>query len=559
MAGNILTPVSIWKDFKVEQNPVSELISESKIGEVIISRIYIQGPKSAKGRIKIYGVMARKAQTQLTPAVLVLPDLKHGIDEDYLISLAKEGYIALAIDFTGKQLEGYYTVYPEDKEYADYSNAQFVLDRVPHSAKETCWYVWGSMAKTALEYLINQPYVLNVGAIGINLAGSILWHVSANEKRLSCVVFVLNSGWQAYKDQLKYSTATESDFSDEQLRYVAGIEPQAYAPYVKCPTLMLCATNNTNYDSDRAYDTLARIQNKKYNALNFSVAYANGIDFDSNIDTTIFLDKFLHEKTDESVLLPKEPELVCGLKDGTLSVKIQLDDKGLEEITLYCAEETLNPALRSWRKVFHQDKQLSNEVEVSYMPYKDSERVFFVAKAKYKNGFTISSNVLCKRFLPSEAGDDRKENIMYSGRNNGKDLVFTPVYTDGYIETQKGQGVKQQIGPMEIVGAGSEVAITSFKMNSKISKPNEDSLLMLDIYSEKDSTLTITLISDYLKTPIEYFVTVQVVGGKIWNNVKLSKNKFKTKDGFLLKSYDKVNAIKFACSNKFVINNVLWV
>ena len=50
-----------------------------------------------------------------------------------------------------------------------------------------------------------------------------------------------------------------------------------------------------------------------------------------------------------------------------------------------------------------------------------------------------------------------------------------------------------------------------------------------------------------------------MVGGDVWQNVRIEQNKFKTPEGMILKSYEKIEAIEFDFDGECVINNVLWV
>ena len=53
---------------------------------------------------------------------------------------------------------------------------------------------------------------------------------------------------------------------------------------------------------------------------------------------------------------------------------------------------------------------------------------------------------------------------------------------------------------------------------------------------------------------------VNVFGGDVWHNVQLEKNRFKTAEGMVLKSYEKIDAIEFSVDEgEFLLNNALWV
>jgi len=70
MAGNILTPTEIWEGFKSDKDIKTELISESRVGDIIISRVYLGGRKVQGGRVKIYGIIAHNVQMAMLPAII---------------------------------------------------------------------------------------------------------------------------------------------------------------------------------------------------------------------------------------------------------------------------------------------------------------------------------------------------------------------------------------------------------------------------------------------------------------------------------------------------------
>jgi hypothetical protein len=90
--------------------------------------------------------------------------------------------------------------------------------------------------------------------------------------------------------------------------------------------------------------------------------------------------------------------------------------------------------------------------------------------------------------------------------------------------------------------------------------PIEGSILMLDVFAKESGVLTIKLISDYFGEKIEYVCQQNIVGGEVWQNIKVEINKFKTIEGMALKTFDKINAVEFDMKDgEFLLNNILWV
>ena len=312
MAGNILTPEEIFGDVNINFIPKTDLISESRVGETIISRVYLHGRELPDGQVKIYSVIAHGMQLAMMPAIIVFSDINKGIDEDFIVELANKGYYVFAIDLAGIREEGYYTIYPESISYANYFNSKNNLFDVKTDIKHTCHYEWGVAGKYALSFVTGQPFITRTGAIGIESGATALWHVAATSKNLAAAVFIKNAGWKTYKGRRKFGNSTDPQLSDSMLKYVAGVEPQSYAMHVKCPTLIVSATNDKENDFDRAYDTASRIGERVYKAVSASVERAENISQKEYEGILSFLNGCLFGVENANKLFPKEPELKCG-------------------------------------------------------------------------------------------------------------------------------------------------------------------------------------------------------------------------------------------------------
>jgi hypothetical protein len=84
-------------------------------------------------------------------------------------------------------------------------------------------------------------------------------------------------------------------------------------------------------------------------------------------------------------------------------------------------------------------------------------------------------------------------------------------------------------------------------------------MLMVDVYTPKATVFTATLIVDYFGQRAEYSAVVKTKGGEVWHNVQLDINRFKTQEGMTIKSFAKVNAVRFDADDEYLVNNALWV
>ena len=495
MSNELFTPITLWEDFSLEHSPIIETIGEFVSGDVIISRFYIKGRTLSDGDVKIYAVLARNKTKSKAPAVFVLQDFKDAADETFIKYLAERGYTALTFDYAGDSgINGNHSVYPASLSGINYKNCFNKLSTVEGDAKSTPWYEWGVTTRYAFDYLRSLDGVTKIGAIGIGDSATLLWHLSATEEKLDCAVFALNAGWKAYHGMNKFKSGEIPEFSSEQLKYLACIEPQSYASHVKCPSLLLVASNSDKFDFDRAYDTLTRIDNSVYSSIDYSIDSRDAINTDGVKTMEIFLANCLKNG---KVELPKETDIDGEFVDGELKVTVNPDTNNLEEVRLYVAEQSENPALRCWNVLTDGTVNDNGTITFSFVPYKESEQVMFFARSVYKSGYGVGSCVLCRKFREEDVKNSYKTNVIYSSRNGEGKGLFTSARESKFkpsgLNVTQDNSVKFKKGPMGIGGVCCYGGLLSFSLSIEKFKPKTDAVLMCDVYTLNDSVLTVKL------------------------------------------------------------------
>lgn len=563
MAGNILTPITLWGDFKIETPPIMTECDVVVDGEITTKRCYIDGRKIDGQSVKIFTTITEKGKLSKKPSILLLRDFSDEQDRSLINDLAEKGYIVVDVDLAGS-VEGkeYYTEYPKDIAYANYQNAKESLYTITGDASQTCWYEWVCVARYVLSYLKSQDRITAIGGVGMAEAATVLWQVAGMDKNLDCAVFVMNAGWSGYRGIHKFSGQVEPQFSDNMYKFIAGIDPQTYANHISCPVLMLAPTNSNVYDCDRAYDTLLKINKGVYSSIHYSVGYCERISSKGYNDLVIFFDKILKHGAEAVKELPQEADIKAEIDNGEIVVEVTPDMTNVKGASLYVSEQTAVPAERCWFKLSDGKKE-EDKFVFRYKPYKQSGLATFFSHVKYKNNFTIGTKIIAKKFQPEEVSGVYKSNIVYSSRTDDGESVFTAanqkLINSDRINVLGDKRIKVLTGPMDIDGVYCPWGLLTFKINALKDKPNQDAMFMFDVYAKEDCVVTVKLISDYHGDKIEYMVNVKVNGGDVWHNIKLEKAKFKTSEGRSLKSYDSVNAIEFDAQGEWLINNALWV
>ena len=227
---NILTPISLWKNFDDTLPLNCKILGEKVDGEVKIQYLRFDGRDTGKGRVSIFGAYAEPINSTCLDCILILPDSLETVNEDLLKFFVGKGYSAFMVDYRGK-VEGVenYTIYPENVSYANLAQAGRRKDFVDESADKTSWYEWVSVGRYAYKYLNERLNGGNIGVVGIRDGGEIAWKLIASVK-FSCAVTISAAGWKAYEGYNKSSTA-EPVLDEERYRFIAGIDSHSDFKY----------------------------------------------------------------------------------------------------------------------------------------------------------------------------------------------------------------------------------------------------------------------------------------------------------------------------------------
>ena len=569
MASNFLTPTVIWKDFKCD-GVKAEILHKSTAKGLVFTHLRISGSKAPDGETGIYAVLTHKAQLSISsPAIILVQDFGNCGNADAPRFLAERGYTVLDVDLAGampvnleKTVDGVdkpYTLYPESLAYANYEKSAEDKAEIEGDARSTCWFEWGRVVRYCAEYLKTQPMINKAGIVAVGGAATSVWQTLSSDCGISCAVIVANAGWKGYRGIDKFGDEQEPQFNDDALKYLAGVEPQAYAAHVKCPLMLLSPTNSPDYDVDRSYDTVSRVSEKLYAAVDYSVGGRKEISAECMSGALVFLHEFL---VNDKANLAGEISVKSTTENGVLRVEVSPDKKGLKNVSVYFAEEELRAPLRSWRKVVNSEETKNGAYLFEYAPYKDSESVMFFARAEYENGFKLCSAVFCKKFAAGETAETNRHRVFYSSRMSLGTNGFYPAReksdTVYVVNNDEKAVVKVKNGPMDIAGLFCPNGILTFKVNAEKYKPAQGAILMLDVFVKNGCDFRVTAISDYFGKKTEYVADVKLFGD-LWQNIKLENNNFKTAEGMSLKSYEKIEALEFSAEEEFLINNLLWV
>lgn len=554
---NILTPVSLWNNFDVSLDLSAETVAEKCINDVVIQSVTFMGRETEKGRIKIAAAYAFNGQSPSAEAVLVVPDSSETINDDIMMFFVKRGYSVLMIDYRG-EWDGcdFYTHYPEDISYANVKTCGRKKDYVDDSADKTSWYEWVGVGLYAGKYLRECIGSDKIAAVGVRDGGEIVWKlgVAGNFKS---IIPICAAGWKAYNGISKFRSEDPA-LDEERYRFIAGIDSQAYAPYVKCPVLMLCSTGDPEFDYDRAFDTFSRI-NPEFLA-GSSIAYTMkcaGIGEKSTVDLFLLLDKTLKNR---QVFIPAPPVINVEVdEESNLVARVKFDSQGVvDNCKLYLAEDCLDSAMREWCACSEKSKSDSDFLYYLNI-YEKTSTLFALSRVKYTNGFTVWSKMAVKKISGRFRNTQGKRRVLYNDKdaahcfsalnykNGGIGGVF---FIDNSVLPHlvtKAKGVK---------GLYSEFGLSTLRMSNPQFAPVPNNVLSVDLYCDETADFIITLVN--MATGEEYVDIVKLVGG-VWQTAVLDAKSFKTANGATLSEFGGDLKFTLNCSVPYAINNLMWL
>ena len=562
MANIILTPTTLWNNFDDTQD-LRERVLEERTGEKMLLRaVRFSGRTVGEGRVEIFARFGMPAEGTKFPALLILPDCRSTADESLVRRFVRNGYAVLMPDYRGESelAQEERTVYPEEIAYANYAKAGRHMDYAEPTARETSWYEWVGVARYCLKYLRSMPQIGKIGVIGLKAGGEIAWQLAATTSELACVIPVCAGGWRAYRGIRKFGEATELKMDDERHRFLAGVDSQAYAPYVRCPVLMLCSTNDEQFDADRAFDTFARINPEQEKSFYFAVRYNGRVGNTGMNDLDLFIDKYLKNR---EVFLPAPADIQLEEEDGELVARVKFDPNGeAQNCEVFMAEDCTDSSARDWTRCEYKRDAGEDEQIFRVNAYRGSARVFAFVKARYSCGFAVSSKIAVKRIEKQYANMTERCRILYSSVNKYDSFVLDcldrKALGDCFLDSRI-PPVRMIDGPHNIQGIYSAYGLKLFRFGDERYRPLPNALLKMDLYSSKPNIVRLCIAAEKNNVVEKYYCNLRVEGGECWADRVLYAKDFKTEENKPLSQFSDAKYISFHSEGEFCINNLLWL
>lgn len=555
----ILTPTQIWSEFDDSLDLTAVTLNKRVENGIVFEDVSFLGRETGDGRVRIFGVFASDEKQPADETVLIFPDSTDTVDYELLKLFVEKGYSAFMVDYRGDwENTEYFTLYPGIIDYANTLRCGRHKDFVDDTAEKTSWYEWVGVGIYARRYIIERTGSEHIAVLGLRDGGEIAWKLGV-ARQFSCIIPVCAVGWKAYSGISKF-IPNEQALDDERYRFIAGVDSQAYAPYVKCPVMIMCSTNDSRFDYDRAYDTFSRINNDfaADSIITYSVRCSSSIGVKSCADMFMFLDKFLKKRL---VFIPAPAEVNVAVdEDSNLVAVAEYDNRGIvEEAGVFMAEDCIDSSLREWTVCDLKRKISEHKYEFFLNVYEKTTTLFVLAYIKYTNGFTIWSKIAVKKVGGSFRNSCGKCRIIYTSKNGidgftiadpGAQAVGGMFFTDSIMVPQI---VKKE---KEINGIYSVCGLTTYRINNPRFAPDKSSVLKLDIFCDNTSEITLTL-EDVSDGKI-YKLSQSVLGG-VWQSLILDSGLFKSSNGESPSDFTGNMRLCINGEGEYAVNNVMWL
>ena len=552
MAETILTPITLWNSFD-DSLPLKEVqLNTFTLNDAVYSQVYFSGRQVGSERVRIYGLYAMQKKKS-KGSILILPDVIDTIDGELVNHFVNLGYDVLSVDLRGKYLsEGDCTKYPDEISYANYASSGDTFYKAMNLASQTCWYEWTAVSKYAVSYLKSKRPENKIGVIGIRYASNVLWQLSATDSRVDASTFLFGAGWLAYKGINKYAEKATIELNEERYRFIAGVEAQSYASYVKCPVLYLSTTNSDDFDAERAIDTLSKLPNQDLCWFNFTTVAKEVLDEHSLTDIELFFAKFI---AGQKVALPSIPEIGIDYNDEHIFYKLNYSSKkSVSNIFVLSSSNDSTTSNRVWYNVTPKIKE-SGDLTFSRKVYGKVDFEIAFAVIKYNNGFTVSSRFEFQKIDVSSSS--KTPSVLFSSLKQPVNFIIEgldiPLLGNVFAKNRV-YGIKK--GPFDISGIYSQNTLTTYAVRKIVNSIEEDSFIKFDVYSPLKGSL---LIKIALSNKTFYTREYELVGGEFWQSVQVAILDFKDENAKGLKNFEKIESISITSHGAFMINNFILI
>jgi dienelactone hydrolase len=421
----IETVEALWAGFDPRREPLDvEILKEWDEDGVHLEMLYFTGEVFEGEKTRIFAYYGRPTIVDgKIPAVLHVHGGGQTAVLDWPRFWAKRGYACLSFDFCGAaNKREHYTRW--GKVPADMMKIGSGIQMTP-TPRHNPWFHWMLASRRGLTFLESRPEVdkEKLGVFGISVGGTLTWGIAALDERVKAAAPIYGCGWEFYP----YPPDVAAPVSNDLKLWRTFIAPEAMASRVKCPILLLSATNDGHGRMELSFQTFDRSPAKVKSHV-FTPNYDHHVEPTEGKSLPLFMDAHLKG---EAKSWPATPQLefVGGNEIPTVKVTAGKPEDVERVDVFYCLNNDW-PTTRFWRTV--PEVRREKDAFIAATPFlAKTDTLYAFANVTFKSGVRLSSRLVKKPVaeLPGAKPTLTRQTLI-DAMDSYTDWNWVPAYTD---------------------------------------------------------------------------------------------------------------------------------
>ena len=536
---SVLNSQSLWEGF----DPVAEkldtvVLNKTKDNDIVTKSVYFTGRVlSDNTQSRIYAKICYKKTCAGKPAVLVISNYSREICEQALCDIAGRGFVAMSIDFAGRQ-DGLHTLYPDKLDYCNADVAKTIFE-ITDTPRETKLFEYALNARRAITYLLDEEKVRCVSVLTAGkgvYVGIIVLGVDSRVKNGAILFGNLNRAYPDETPEEKEDLERDIEYDNRRQVWTLGLAPQTYVSQIKVPVYVVNSANSPYVDLIQASKMVARI-----NSDSRFLILPNTIDYlpSSYVDGVI---RWLKGNR-----APNKSEIKSAVIDGDYCLQVVTEHPFDKTSLWYCTNEG---EARHWTKA--ELKAGDNGYVAKLNLYEKQCNV--TAFALFDGDISVSTTVFTEKVTATNV--KKAANIIFSG--TGKQTII-PLPTNRQwwnVDLQQ----KLVKGSLGIMGAKGK-AFATFAINDKSIINNEVFTVCFDVCCNTRQQVKVTAVCKFGDKNECYSQSKEIIAndGK-WERLSFDGTNFHSVlDGKQMSETKTVEMLIISADSEIIINNIFLV
>lgn len=543
-----LNSQSLWENYDPTAEPLEANIFKTveKDG-LIFNHLYFTGRSlDEKRKTRVYGVVCYKNTNPAKQAVLYVGDYKKPINLKELEQLARNGFVAMSIDFAGRSDKGMYTAYPEGLNYCNAVEAPDMFE-VATTARETKLYEYALNCRRAITYLSQMDKIKGVSLVTMGRGTYVGVIVMGVDTRLTNGVVLFGALSCDYPEADEGDAMNISDterlkrhldYDIHRQSWTLGLSPQTYAMQIKIPVYVVNSANSNYVDIEQVNKTNARMNREcRFLTLPNAIDYVTDKYFDSVV------------RWIKGAQVPN-PQTLTATTDanGEYCIRVQTSSSINKTSVWYCSNA--KGRAKYWRSArlirdgaCYLAKLDLYDRDNEIIAFCVADREVATSTPLYYDNVTVSRPKIVNKNI-------------FSGNGSQYMIRLDPVgmAINVNLEQQLAEGY------LGIVGAKGK-ALATFAISDATLCKNASLTLGLDVCCSVKQKLTIVGVCDFGSQNVERFSqTLQLDGAGKWQRITIERENFRRiEDGKQIAENDVIDMIVMCADDEFIVNNVFLV